>query len=213
LGLADIANIFLSMIGLCLLWSMLYYGNLNIVKRLGVNTFSTYIVLFTFNLVTLRLIVADLMYMYWSVTSLEAVDLLTFLILLFVLAVMISFVIMLLMGVSIYSIYTLLILSPLTIIVFVFLVWIALLGGIFIGYAVAMILLNLLCYIFTVFVNPATIIVALIFASLLVVYLILKVAGEEYLRIYLGRAIGESGKALAMFLSLQAINLILPFCL
>jgi hypothetical protein len=187
---------------------MLYYGNKYMLKK--PYQISSYITMFAYNIIMLRLLAADLLYIYQSAISLSAGDLLVLVVIAILIAAATVIGALIAFGFTPFAVFSM---PPLILVTAIVVVWLFFLGGIIFTASLALKLLEFLCYVYTAFINPTTIILALAFAIMLVIYLIVKTAGEEYYRYYVGRANWEIAKALGIFLIIQAINLVLPFCI
>jgi hypothetical protein len=205
MGLGDVL---LGIVAVFIIATVMYYGNRYMLRY--PYAVSSYLTMFAFNIIMLRLLAADLYYVHYSTLALSFDELVALALIVVLLSAVVVVLSLIWMGYPIPAIIS----APIiTIVVAVFVVWLFFLGGILLTSLLAERIMWLLCYVFTAFINPATIILAMIFAVLLVIYMILKAAGEEYYRYYLSRANWEFAKATGVFLAIQAVNLVLPFCI
>jgi hypothetical protein len=192
---------------LYILSTMLYYGNKYMLKK--PYQISSYITMFAYNLIMLRLLAADLLYIFQTFVSLTADEILYLVVILALLAAATVIITLIAFG---FSLQTILAIPSITLMAAIVVAWFFLLGGIILAAALALKLMEFLCYVYTTFINPATMILALAFAITLMVYLILKTAGEVEYAGSIRRVSWEVAKALGIFLTIQVVNLILPFC-
>jgi hypothetical protein len=192
---------------LYILSTMLYYGNKYMLKK--PYQISSYIAMFAYNLIMLRLLAADLLYIFQTFVSLTADEILYLVVILALLAAATVIITLIAFG---FSLQAILAMPSITLMAAIVVAWFFLLGGIIVAAALALKLMEFLCYVYTVFINPATMILALAFAITLMVYLILKTAGEVEYGGSVRRVSWEMAKALGIFLTIHVVNLVLPFC-